>query len=333
MGMRDYILRRAFSCIITIFAVITINFFLFRVMPANPVDILVSPLQGMERLSQSVREQMIKDLGLDKPLWEQYIFYLKDMLTGNFGKSFIVPRNVLDIIGERFVNTMVLMFTGNVVSIFLAIVLGVIAAWKRGGKFDISSMISALTLSSMPMFWVGGIILLIFSVRLDWFPLFGTVSIGARHANFFEYIADYGHHLILPAITTALINFGGLFLIMRSSLLDVFTEDYIQTSRAIGIQNRTIIFKNAMRNAMLPLITIVAIRLGFMVSGAVLTETVFSWPGLGLTIYNSVNTRDYPVLQGIFLIITIIVVLTNFIADIIYGYADPRIRMGTNSRG
>jgi peptide/nickel transport system permease protein len=180
------------------------------------------------------------------------------------------------------------------------------------------------------MFWVGGIMLLIFSIRLDWFPLFGTVSIGVTYSGALEYILDYLHHLFLPAITMGLVGYGGLYLIMRSSLLDVFTEDYILTARAIGLSDSTIIFNNALKNAMLPLVTIIAIRLGYMFSGSLLTETVFSWPGLGLTIYNAVNSRDYPVLQAVFLVITIIVIMANFIADIIYGYIDPRVQVGTD---
>jgi peptide/nickel transport system permease protein len=333
MGMRDYIAKRLFSTIITIFMVVTINFFLFRVMPANPIDIMINPMVGDERLTDEAREALIHDLGLDRPLWSQYLKYIKDMLSGNFGYSFIHPRPVLGILSERIVNTIILMLAGNVLSILLSIVFGVVAAWKRGTKIDVSTMISALTLSNMPMFWVGGILILIFSVRLDMFPMFGTTTIGATYPNVFAYIFDYFHHLFLPMITMALINFGGLFLIMRSSLLDVFTEDYILTAKAIGFSNRTIIFNNALRNALLPLITIVAIRLGFMISGSLLTETVFSWPGLGLAIYRAVINRDYPVLQGSFFIITVLVVLSNFVADLIYGYADPRVRIGAETRG
>jgi len=330
MGMRDYIIKRLCITILTLFIVIMINFFLFRVMPANPVDIMLNPMMSGERMSGEAREALIHDLGLDRPLWMQFAKYLQDVLTFNFGYSFLLPRPVITIISERLVNTIVLMLTGNILSILLAVVLGVVAAWKRGTKTDVAFLISALTFSSMPIFWVGGILILIFSVHFDMFPMFGTITIGV-HTNIFSYIFDYAHHLFLPMITMALANFGGLFLIMRSSLLDVFTEDYILTAKAIGLSNRTIMFKNALNNAMLPLITIVAIRLGFMISGSLLTETVFSWPGLGLTIYQAVNQRDYPVLQGAFLIITILVVLSNFVADIIYGYADPRVRVGVTT--
>lgn len=330
MSSREYFLRRSVIFLVTIFAVIVINFFLFRVMPSNPVDILISPLQGQEKMGPEVREALMRDLGLDKPLYIQFFVYLKNVFTLNFGYSFVSPRPVAKIIRERLVNTLVLMLSGNVLSIFMAVTLGVIAAWKHNSNVDIASLISALTLSSMPMFWVGGIILLIFSVRLDLFPMFGTVRIGYSHPNLLSFLSDYLHHLTLPMITMALVSYGGLFLIMRNALLDVFSEDYILTAKAVGLSERIIIFKNALRNAMLPLITILAIRLGFMISGSLLTETVFAWPGLGYTIYQAVEYRDYPVLQGTFLIITILVVLSNFLAEIIYGYADPRVRTGAN---
>jgi peptide/nickel transport system permease protein len=300
-------------------------------MPANPVDIMVSPLASKDfMLNPEAKEKLLHELGLDQPLWVQFIRYITDLVTLNFGNSFINNQPVMEILGERTMNTVILMLAGNLVAIFLAVTIGVVSAWKRGETTDIASLISALTLSSMPMFWVGGIMLLIFSIRLDWFPLFGTVSIGVTYSGALEYILDYLHHLFLPAITMGLVGYGGLYLIMRSSLLDVFTEDYILTARAIGLSDSTIIFNNALKNAMLPLVTIIAIRLGYMFSGSLLTETVFSWPGLGLTIYNAVNSRDYPVLQAVFLVITIIVIMANFIADIIYGYIDPRVQVGTD---
>lgn len=331
MSGRDYFIKRSLLAITTIFIVIMFNFFLFRIMPANPVDILISPIQGQEKMGPEIKEALMKDLGLDKPLYIQFIIYLQNVLTLNLGYSFVAPRPVATIIAERLANTLVLMISGNILSILMAVSLGVIAAWKRGSKIDLGSLISALTLTSMPMFWVGGIILLIFSVRLDLFPMYGTTKIGFTHPNFLSYLGDYFHHLFLPMITMALVSFGGLFLIMRNSLMDVFSEDYILTAQAIGLSERTIIFKNALKNAMLPLITIIAIRIGFMFSGSILTETVFSWPGLGYTIYQAVEWRDYPVLQGTFLIITILVVISSFVAELIYGYIDPRIRTGISS--
>jgi peptide/nickel transport system permease protein len=326
MGAKEYFLRRLGVTITIILAVIVINFFLFRIMPANPVDILLSPEMGEEKMPLEIREALEESLGLNKPLWAQFLDYVQDIATLDFGYSFRAPQPVLQLIARRLPNTLVLMLTGNLLSILLSVSLGVLAAWKHGTKTDVISIFLALTFTSMPMFWVGGIILLVFSVKLDMFPLFGTVTIGKVHPNTFSFLADYLHHLFLPTVTMALVGFGGLFLIMRNSMLDVFSEDYILTAKAIGLKDRVIIFKNALSNALLPLITIIAIRLGFMISGSLLTETVFSWPGLGLTIFQAIQARDYPVLQASFLIITILVVLSNFIAEIIYGFADPRVR-------
>lgn len=326
MGAKEYFLRRLGVTITIIFAVIVINFYLFRIMPANPVDIMLSPEMGEEQMPIDIREALEESLGLDKPLWIQFLNYLRDILTLNFGYSFRSPQPVLQLIARRLPNTLVLMLTGNILSILLSISLGVLAAWKRGTRTDVAAIFLALTFTSMPMFWVGGIILLVFAVKLDLFPLFGTVTIAKIHPNMFSYMADYLRHLFLPTITMALVGFGGLFLIMRNSMLDVFSEDYILTAKAIGLRDRVIIFKNALSNAMLPLITIIAIRLGFMISGSLLTETVFSWPGLGLTIYQAIQARDYPVMQAAFLIITVLVVLSNFVAEIIYGIVDPRVR-------
>jgi peptide/nickel transport system permease protein len=178
----------------------------------------------------------------------------------------------------------------------------------------------------MPTFWLGGLMLLYFGVQLNWFPVSGVTSPWIEHPDIFSYIADVAHHLFLPMMCLGLGTFGGIFLIMRNTLLDVFSQDYILTARAAGLSNRTILFKNALNNAMLPMITIIAIRFGFMVGGAILTETIFSWPGIGLRIYEAVLQHDYPVLQGAFLIITIFVVLANLIADITYQYMDPRVR-------
>ena len=164
-----------------------------------------------------------------------------------------------------------------------------------------------------------------FAVQLRMFPVIGISTPWLKHENVFSYIKDVAHHLFLPMIAIAISDFGGLFLIMRNSLLDIFSEDYITTTRAIGLSNRIILFNNVLRNAMLPLTTLVILRMGFIIGGSVTIETVFSWPGIGLLTFNAVRQQDYPTLQGTFLVISIAVVLANFIADIVYGYIDPRV--------
>lgn len=321
MGMREFLAKRIIQSLLMIFIVITLNFYLFRIMPGDPVDIMFNPVIGPE-----AKAIMMREMGLDKPLSTQYIIYLKNLLQGKLGYSFLEHNLVWDAILERLPSTILLMFSSNIIAILLGIVLGVLAAWKRGTKVDISSIIVSLTLYSMPMFWLGGLMIILFSVRLRMFPIFGMVTPGASYANIWEYLADVGSHLFLPMMSFGIGTFGGLFLIMRNTMIDAFTEDYTLTAKAIGLDNRTIIFKNVMRNAMLPVITIISLRLGFMVGGAILTETVFSWPGIGLLTYRAVMAHDYQMLQGVFLVITVLVVLANLMADIIYGYADPRVR-------
>jgi len=321
MGMREFLAKRIIQSFLMIFIVITLNFYLFRIMPGDPVDIMFNPVIGSE-----AKAIMMREMGLDKPLSTQYIIYIKNLLQGKLGYSFLEHKLVWDAILERLPSTILLMLSSNIIAILLGIVLGVLAAWKRGTKVDISSIIVSLTLYSMPMFWLGGLMIILFSVRLRMFPIFGMVTPGASYANIWEYLTDVGSHLFLPMMSFGIGTFGGLFLIMRNTMIDAFTEDYTLTAKAIGLDNRTIIFKNVMRNAMLPVITIISLRLGFMVGGAILTETVFSWPGIGLLTYRAVMAHDYQMLQGVFLVITVLVVLANLMADIIYGYADPRVR-------
>lgn len=321
MGMREFLAKRIIQSFLMIFIVITLNFYLFRIMPGDPVDIMFNPVIGSE-----AKAIMMREMGLDKPISTQYIIYIKNLLQGKLGYSFLEHKLVWDAILERLPSTILLMLSSNIIAILLGIVLGVLAAWKRGTKVDISSIIVALTLYSMPMFWLGGLMIILFSVRLRMFPIFGMVTPGASYANIWEYLADVGSHLFLPMMSFGIGTFGGLFLVMRNTMIDAFTEDYTLTAKAVGLDNRTIIFKNVMRNAMLPVITIISLRLGFMVGGAILTETVFSWPGIGLLTYRAVMAHDYQMLQGVFLVITVLVVLANLMADIIYGYADPRVR-------
>ena len=321
MNMRQFLLKRVLVSILLIFIVTTLNFYLFRIMPGDPIAIMFNPAIGPE-----AKEIMMKEMGLDKPITEQYIIYMKNILQGNLGYSYLEHKAVAQAITERLPNTLLLMLTSNFFAITIGIVLGVVAAWKRGTVIDIASIISALTFYSLPMFWLGGLLIILFSVQLDMFPIFGIITPGLVHANAWEYWADVGRHLFLPTLAMTISGYGGLFLVMRNTMIDALTEDYTLTAQAIGLRNRTIIFKNVLRNALLPVITIITLRLGFMVGGAILTETVFSWPGIGQLSYRAVFAHDYQMLQGLFLIITVIVILANLVADILYGYADPRVR-------
>lgn len=321
MGMGKVFVRRGINVIVVVSLVLIINFLLFRVMPGDPAMMMLSDL-----LTAEYRAVLIQKFGLDLPLHIQFIKYIQQLSQGNLGISFLYRRPVSDIIIERMPATILLLLSSYIITVILSVSLGLLAAWKRGSKTDLSLIIFGQTLNSMPIFWLGGLLLLYLSVQLDIFPLMGLYRPWIDYENVFALIGDILYHLFLPMMTLGISNIGGLFLITRNSLLDVFTEDYILTARAIGLDNRTILFRNALRNAMLPLTTIIMIRLGFIVSGAILTETVFTWPGIGQVIHSAVVRQDFPLLQGIFLVITVSAVIANFISEIIYGYLDPRVR-------
>jgi len=326
---RRFIIQRSIYAIITLFVVFTINFFIFRVMPGDPVSIMVS-----ERiLKPSVVEEVKERFGLNLPLWQQYILYMKNLLTGYFGYSFHWKEPVINVIMERLPNTIILLGFSTILSVIIGVVLGVIAAWKRGGKIDVTILVSSLIFYSLPAFWIGMLLLMFLGYYpmivwgIDLFPIAGTMS-RPPPEGFIERIMDILRHMILPATTLTLISYGEYTLLMRNTLLDVLTQDYIITARAKGLPERRILIRHGMRNALLPTVTTVAISLGFIVSGATLTETVFSWNGVGRLIFDAMMMRDYPVLQGAFVIISVSVVLANYFADIIYGILDPRIRYG-----
>lgn len=324
MSFKRYVVKRALQGILTIMLAITLNFILFRIMPGDPTRAVV----GDPRMPAETRLALIAKFGLDKSLLEQFILYIYNLFRGEFGVSFVrIGRPVVEIIlGRKMVNTLILMGSSMFFAFSLGIIVGVIAAWKHGTKTDISSVVISLATYSMPVFWFGMILLLLLSYYLNIIPIAGTITPGLAHANFFEYALDYLHHLIAPMITLAVSFFGGYFLFMRETILDVFTEDYMLTARAKGLSDRKILFKHAMRNALLPMVSLMGVHLTFLISGATMTETVFSWDGLGRLIYDSVRTSDYPVLQGIFLIMAILVVVANIFADITCAYLDPRVK-------
>jgi len=321
MGIRQLIIKRAVNAIILVFIVLTLNFFIFRLVPGNPVLMMISP-----DMTSEARLSMISKFGLDKPLHIQYVNYIREVFQGNLGVSFVYARPVFDLVFERIPATILLLFSSYIITVILSVTLGLVAAWKRGSKFDIASIVLGLSLHSMPWFWFGGLLLMYFSVNLRLFPVTGLNTPWLVHENVFSYIKDIAYHLFLPMMTIGIGSVGGLFYLTRNSLLNVFSEDYITTAKALGLKDRTILLHNALRNAMLPLTTIIMMRLGFIIGGSLIIEMVFTWPGVGILIYWSVMAQDYPVLQGAFLIITITVVFFNFIAEIMYGYLDPRIR-------
>ena len=322
MGLREYVIKRGIETLVAFFVLIFVGFFLFRVMPGDPTAILLlNP-----HIPPETRLLLRKQLGLDKPLYIQFFYYIKNFILGEFGYSFHSGRPVTEIIfGYRLFNTLVLVGSSTVLAIIIGVLGGIIAAAKRGSKTDVSILVSSLTFYSMPVFWLGMILLMAFSVYMKIFPIGGTVSVEV-HKSIWDFISDYLYHMTLPLIALTLIQIGYNFLIMRNTLIDVLTEDYITTARAKGLPERLVLFRHALKNAMLPLTTIIALQLASIFSGAVLTETVFSWEGLGRLLYEAVDERDYPVLQGLFALIVVAFLLANYIADVVYAFLDPRVR-------
>ncbi len=347
MGLREYVIRRSIYMFLLIVAVVCFNFFLFRlptlVLGVSPVDLMIS--EEMRRnLTREMLQQLYFRFGLvpDPDIFDWiYMFwrYLVNMFTGNFGLSFISGQPVIDEIMARLPNTLLLMGTSSLVAILLGIWTGVKVAADPGSRKDVSAVTVALFIYALPIFWFGMMLLMIFAVYLPsitggWisFPLYGTIDTElwpiAKASPFGGLIiaADILHHLFLPMIALGVGGYGGYFLYMRNNLIDVMTEDYILTARAKGLDENQVLYKHGLKNAMLPMVTVIALTFGFLINGATLTETVFTWYGLGRYIFTSLLSLDYPVVQSIFMIIAITAILANFVADLLYGVLDPRIK-------
>jgi len=255
------------------------------------------------------------------------------MLTFQFGYSYYTGNPIYGEIGSRLGNTLTLCITAEIIAIIIGLFLGVIAAQRRAGIFDFFSSLAAIVTNSLPIFWVAMLLILIFSLTLGWFPQAHSIPVewtlvGRWPTNPLDEFVGRLQHLVLPATALVIILAGSYFLLTRASMIEVLSEDYLVTARAKGLRERTILFKHAFKNASLPVITYIAVEFGFMLSGATLTETVFVYPGLGLWIWQSIQYRDYPALQAIFFLIAICVIAANFIADLVYGVIDPRIKYG-----
>jgi len=318
-----YVVRRFLGAIIAVFAILTINFFIFRILPGNPIELLFRN----PRLTDEQIRALEAQFGLDRPLIDQYFIYLINVFQGNLGLSFFYRQPVTSVLMPRMINSLILVLPSTLAAIALGIVAGLISAWRRGSKTDVSILLIGMSLYSLPTFWLGGIFILL-SIYYLHLPVSGMLTYGAIYSSWTDLLIDFLRHFILPFITLTLVMFGEFMIIMRNTLIDVLTEDYVTVAIAKGLSQTKILRDYALRNAMLPTISIIAINLGLVVAGAVLTETVFSWPGVGRLIYDAILNRDYPILQGAFLFITISVVIANLIADLLYGLLDPRVRYG-----
>ncbi|MGE5618728.1 MAG: ABC transporter permease [Sphingomonadaceae bacterium] len=321
-GLRAYILRRLVQGVITLWVLTSVLFFMFRLLPGDPTLMYIDA-----GLPQEVQQQIRAQFGLDKPLWEQYFIYFGNVLHGEFGRSFYYRTPVADILVEKMTATLLLMGTSVVVAFLLGSVGGVILAWKRGSKLEVGGLVAALLLRSAPEFWTGLVALMIFAGWLGWFPIGGMHTPGQQFTGFLQkYVnADFLHHLVLPVMVAAGYYLANPLLIMRNSMLEVVGEDFVEMARAKGLSERAVMFKHAMRNALLPVVTVVTLMIGFAVGGQVLVETIFRWPGMGREMVLSVQRSDYPMAQASFFVLGVMVITMNFITDLLYGWLDPRV--------
>lgn len=315
----DYVIKRTFFAIATIFVAITLNFVLFRALPGDAV----SNLARVPRATPQLRDALTKEFGLDESKPRQYVRYLGQLTHLNLGVSFANQQPVWDNLRNKLANTIPMVTLGTAVAIVIGIGTGVLSAWRRGTVLDQVSTNAAIAFYAFPTQWLGLMLLILFAGVL---PANGMSDPFLIAPTFWAKTIDVLKHMTLPSATLALTLYGEYTLIVRSSMLETLGEDYVLTARAKGLSSWGVVRKHAFGNAMLPITTLIALSLGYIVAGTILIETVFSWPGIGQAVYKAVVNRDYPMLQGAFLILTLSVVFFNYVADLLYFRLDPRIK-------
>jgi peptide/nickel transport system permease protein len=320
--MRRYVLRRLLQMIPVVLSVIVINFVLIQLAPGDVSLYLAGQEAGPEYIA-AIRHEY----GLDKPMIEQFWAYFSKVCQGDMGKSFVYGRPVIQVIAQRMPATILLILFGMGVAAVIGTLIGAYSAKRLGSPADTAISLLGITAYSIPVFWLGLMLILAFSVTLHWLPSSGIRSV-VLEGGFAVRASDLIRHLVLPATTLGLVYVGEYIRLSRASVAEVMGEDFVTTSRAVGYDENTIFLKHVLRNALLPVVTIAGLQLGFVFAGATLTETVFAWPGMGRLMFNAILSRDYPLLMGSYLIMSVTVVLANLLTDIVYAYLDPRVTLG-----
>lgn len=320
-GYRGYVLRKCLGALASLAFMIVLNFFLFRVLPGDPARTLG---RGRFRTREQL-EAFNRTYGLDEPLWRQFLTYLGNLVRGDLGVSLRYRVPVSQLIMDRLGTTLLLVGISTILATIIGVWMGIRSAWKRGGLFDRFSTGGSLTLYSMPEWWLGLMFIAVFSVGVGLFPTGGLHSVGVDPWSPAGWL-DVARHLALPVATLTLAYLADYALIMRSSLLDEIGEEYVTTARAKGLRDVQVRDRHAVRNALLPTTTVIALNVGFVVTGAITVETVFSIPGLGLLATEALKVPDFWVLQGAFLVASAAVILANLAANLLYGLLDPRVR-------
>lgn len=316
--MAKIVLRRLVALGPVFIGVSLIVFWTIRMIPGDPATTMLGTWATEEDVNR-----LRKEMQLDKPIYVQYVTWIGKALQGDMGRSLQNRRPVVGLVMERFQNTVVLTAAGIFISSLVGILVGVFAATRQNSILDRLITAFALFGQSMPVFWFGLLLIVLFSVSLRWFPTGGMYS--AREAGG---LPDLLHHLVLPALTLGLVSAGIVARMTRSAMLEVLHNDYIRTARAKGLTERLVISRHALKNAMIPVITVIGLQVGYLLGGAVITETVFSWPGAGLQLFEAISSRDYPLIQGSVLFISVVFVLVNLVVDLIASYLNPQARFG-----
>ena len=316
----SYLVKRGIQIIPVVFGILIISFLMIHLAPGDAVFMFIGESGADPEFEAAIRTR----LGLDKSLFEQFILYIKGIFSGDLGRSFVLNEDVSKIIFDRAIPTIILMLSSISFGAIFGILIGVYAASKPYSMRDNISMVIALFLYSLPNFWLGQMLIIIFSVNWGLLPVSGMESMILGDKSF---LFDRFTHLVLPTITLGSTLAAFVMRFVRSSMIDVLGQDYILTAKSKGLPERKIFFKHALKNALLPVITYIGLRLGYMLSGAVVIESVFGWPGLGLLMLDALFERDYPLIMGLFIVISLSVTIITFIVDILYTYLDPRIRL------
>jgi peptide/nickel transport system permease protein len=323
MNRRDYLLRKLGMSLVTIVVVFVINFTLFRVLPGDPVRAVIG---RNVRISVETQQALREQFGLDKPVFPDQLFdTFGQWARGNLGVSWSLRRPVSEVLMSKLWNTVLLIGLGQILAIILGVFLGLMAGWKRKTPIDVAALTFSLVAWAIPTFWLGIILL---AAGSTWFglPTAGIVKPENTGKPLITILPDLARHLFLPTLTLTILYLGEYMLIMRSSILEVLSEDYILTAKAKGMSNWQVLWRHALRNAMLPIVTLIALNLGFTVSGAIYIETVFSYDGLGKLFQTALIKQDYPLLQGAFILLAVSVIIANMVADILYAVLDPRVK-------
>ncbi|MEM1542366.1 MAG: ABC transporter permease [Candidatus Bathyarchaeia archaeon] len=328
--MIDYIMKKLLRYVISFIIILIVIFSLPRMMPGNPKDYYLITTVHIGETHEKLQSELIARLGLNKSITDQFIMFLVNTFQGYFGLSWrYYPREVSSIIIERLPWTFFLVLSARIISFMLGYLLGVIAAWKHGSKIDILIQLAGLVSMNIPPFWVGLVLLLIFAFYIPVLPFGGSLTPGFQFRSFWDFACDFLYHAILPITTLSIVTFFMDALIMRNNMIEILGEDFITTAEAKGLKNRTIMFKHAARNALLPFVTGAFMGFGLQITGAIFVETVFAYPGMGMLLNEAILSRDFPLIQGILITTTIIILTSNFIADLLYARLDPRIRLKT----